>query len=339
MSNIERRRISDHDAEVLGGVGSSVIKAGIAAAALVAAGPVAAVGVTLAQELAGVVLEGQKERLSEFARRFTSRTSKLPADAQDRVRARLETQEGTRIFETAWNQAAKSVDPEKLDHLTALLKNSLSSEELQEHQTRWLLRLLDEVDVVEIVILQSYMTDHLQNDDFRERHALVFANAQEPRSPHRHVHYMWEGQSQPDDAELPQEALEANEEVSREQRDYQIQRELHSLFQSRIHHLIELGLLGAAHGGRVGDVHNALTPLGAALLKIIDAAQSEEWGTGEQTNAVQAIQRSEVEAEARRQSDTQTARSAQAHSQKDLKDFANGLRQGIEREARRRGRY
>lgn len=313
MSQIEKRFISDHDAQVIAGVGGAIVKTGVAAAALVAAGPVAAVGVTLASELTGVVLESQKQRLVSLARRFSKRTAELPTDVQERVREQLSTDAGSRIFETAWQQAAQEVDPEKLDFIAALLKNSLSSEVLREHQTRWLLKMLDELDTVQIVILQSFATQYKNDRNFRELHSGVFEDENHPEPPEfvfsRQYSKFVRGQGPQTEEEQALAERERTEYIKerdaynatlpQKQEQYQLARERHALYRSRVHTLVERGLLGVVRKsgrfGAVDEVSEALTPLGAALLKIIDAVEHSEWGVGEQVNAVQAVQQSLVD--------------------------------------------
>lgn len=314
MSQIEKRRVSDHDAQVIASVSEAVVKAGVAAIALVAIGPVAAaaIGGVLATELTGVVLESQRERLADFARRFSMRTAAIPSDAQNRIREQLRTNAGSRIFETAWHQAAQEVDPEKLDFIAALLKNSLSSEVLRENQTRWLLKLLDELDTVQIVILRSYAKQNKADSTFRSRHHAIFENEKHPEMPQfipsrPYSRFGFVPQSdkekeidERDREDFKRELESYKSKLPIEQEKYELARERHALYRSRVHTLVERGLLGVTREdnsflNNMDKVSEDLTPLGAALLKIIDAIDPSEWGQGEQVNAVQAIQQSLVD--------------------------------------------
>ena len=98
MNRFEGRRVSDHDAQIIVDVGEAIIKTGVAATAFIAAGPLAATCAILASEFTGVIVEAEKHRLADFAQRLGLRTSELPPDAQDRMRANLSTDQGSRIF-------------------------------------------------------------------------------------------------------------------------------------------------------------------------------------------------------------------------------------------------
>lgn len=314
MSKIEKRRITDHDAQVLADVGIAIAKVGIAATAFVATGPVATVGAALAYELSGVLLDSQRKRLADFAIRFSKRTAELPTDVQNRIREQLGTDAGTRIFETAWNQAAQEVDPEKLDFIAALLKNSLSSEVLRENQTRWLLKLLDALDTVQIIVLQSYAKQNKTDSAFRNKHSVIFENERHPEPPQfistRPRPEFSSGFAPLTDKEkviakeyqddLKRELDAYQSELPAEQEKYELARERHALYKSRVHNLVERGLLGIIREddnfrNQVDKVSEGLTPLGAALLKIIDAVDPSEWGQAEQVNTVQVIQQSLVD--------------------------------------------
>ena len=303
MSEIEKRRVSDHDAQVIAGVGGAIVKAGVTAVALVGAGPGAAVGVALAYELTGVIFESQRQRLVEFAACFAKRTSELPADTQECIRERLKTDAGDRIFETAWRQAAEAVDPDKLNLIATLVKNSLSSKDLQEHQIRWLLRLLDELDPVQILILQSHVEEGQVNEKFYQAHSVVFDDAKHPElERYPYPYYPTDPETESERIRRQSEWKALVEEWQIERHNYEVAREKHALFQSRVHHLAEMGLLGAKvkedelvfDSIRFGDVLQTLTPLGAALLKVLDLANDTHWGTGEQINPVVALQQAKA---------------------------------------------
>lgn len=316
MSQIEKRRVSDHDAQIVAGVSGAAVKVGVAAAALVASGPAAAIGALIASELTGVVLESEKQRLADFFKKFATRIVELPADVQDRVKKQLDTDAGSRLFETAWHHAAQEVDPQKLDSIAALLKNSLSSEVLREHQTRWLLKLLNQLDLSQIVILQSFTEKYRADKSFRERHTAIFQDEQPPRYPEapnflltypRHTSPRTVEQAAQLKAEQEKYNLEHAAWVKRydsykrelplKLEEYELARERHALHESRLHNLVEIGLLGAVRAPDRWDrekvkVTQGLTPLGLALLKVIDAVDTSEWGQGEQINTVQAMQQS-----------------------------------------------
>lgn len=314
MSQIKKRSISDHDTQVLANVGSAILKTGVTAAALVGSGPEAAVGVALAYELTGVIVESQRQKMCALAQKFAKRTSEISPENQDIIRERLNTEEGNRIFETAWRQAAEEVDPEKLDLIARLLKNSLSAKVLEEHQVRWLLKLLDGLDIVQIVILQSFSEKYKNDTVFRDQHSAIFAHSNHPDYPQfvpsrQYSSFVYGFQPKTEEEKLTFEKDQSeyqreidsyyNEEFPRLTEEYEINREKHALYKNRVDSLIDAGLLGAKRERGFSDypdrVSEDLTPLGAALLKITDSISSSEWGCAEQLNSVQALQQSLID--------------------------------------------
>lgn len=300
---MRRRKISDYNADMSTELVIGAAKIGTVFLTCLNQGPEAALGSAFIAEAGGILLQSHKARISALMQVTTEKVLQLPAEFQERFRANVETEEGERIIETAWNQAASSVDPEKLTYIAALLKNSLSSSDLQTHQTRWLLRLLDEIDDVQLLILQSHTSQHQTDQSFRDRHEAIFNDAQRPELGRRqHPRYAEDPTTDEERMQRQEERRKSEEQWQAKKQDYEIARERHALYQSRVHHLAEMGLLGAkVEDDRVifdsvefGKVSQTLTPLGAALLKIIDATSDTEWGYGEQINPIEALQQSKA---------------------------------------------
>ena len=179
-----------------------------------------------------------------------------------------------------------------------------------------MLKLLNDLDPVQIIILQTYSSrfthfdfslpqrsdavsyDERQQElkDFRERHSEVFRDEIIPKRE-RPV-YEHDGKDPQNEAEQIQRKQDWQDYLRRVEEvtdANEIAREKRALYLSRVHHLAEMGLIGDSqqriHSGLEDPIITTLTPLGAALLKIIQVADSKEWGKGEQLNAVQSRQK------------------------------------------------
>jgi hypothetical protein len=284
---LERRILSDNDADLAADVTIGTVKFAINALAILKASdnPGFALSLAAAAELGGIELESRKQRIAKFWANLWKSVRALPQERQRVFETQFTTEEGARILEVAYLQAASSVDPEKLEAIASLLKNSLSSEDLREHQTRWLLRLLDQVDVVQILMLKSLTPKNQEDLTFPEKHAEVFQDDQVLQ-----IAYPGHFEENPHATEEEKQKIWQQWQAERQldQERYQISRERHSIYLSRLHHLVELGLLGATQKFG-GIIETGVTALGMALLKITDAADYGEWGEAEQTNAVQAM--------------------------------------------------
>ena len=312
MSQIEKQ--SDNQGETLTSVTAALLKSGVASVGILAAAalgeslpPSLSLASVVAVNLSTVLLETRKKRVTTFYERFLAKVRTQPKDVQDHIIARLQTEAGSGIFETAWQQAYETVEEEKLEYIAAYLKNTLSSSALEEFQTHWLLQIIDELDPVQIIILKSYseytkkftpispvfLMEHETHT--QRQHPEVFAHAAPPKEP------VYRSNIQTTDLTLEEankhrhEDFEANYDTWRKEKyphlwqEYKINIERHAIHQSRLQALVERGLIGAVTHD-VG-VQMLVTPLGMALLKVIDEAPHDKWGEGEQIHAVEALRR------------------------------------------------
>lgn len=317
----EKLGIDEQDAQTLVGVGGAALKTGFAVGFLsLVAGKefqevIAGGGITFATHLSTVLYDSRKEKLKEFLICFATKIATLPTEQQKCIEEKLKTETGSRIFERACLQAAQEVDPEKLDFIAAFLKNSLSSDELQEHHSKWLLKLLDDLDVVQIVILQSFAEQNKDNEEFRELHNSIFGDSEPPEWTRfeydRHYPSHASGykprsekeRTGMDEEEIRYDKARAafNEKLPEITEQFHLARERHALYRSRFHSLVEKGLLGLKRQvvpGNMDDLAEDLTPLGAALLKIIDVIDFSEWGKAEQVDSAQGVRQSQADIKA-----------------------------------------
>lgn len=141
--------------------------------AIVGAAPFAG---SLLVELAGAVIPNQrKDRLIQFARELEQRISGLEQGA---VRAQLGDATFTELLEEAMHQAARSTSDERRRYLAQLIASGLSSADIEFQESRHLLRILGEMNDIEVIWLRSYQFPGIAADkEFRHKHAKVL----EPR--------------------------------------------------------------------------------------------------------------------------------------------------------------
>lgn len=71
-------------------------------------------------------------------------------------------------------QAARSLSDERREYIANLIANSLSSEDIEYIESKHLLRILGEINDIEIIWLRSYLEPVLDGDEaFRARHANI----------------------------------------------------------------------------------------------------------------------------------------------------------------------
>jgi hypothetical protein len=133
---------------------------------------------SLLAEIAGTVIPKQRiERLASFAAILDRRIAGLEQDA---VRAQLRDENFTELVEEAMRQAARSTSEERREYIASLVARSLTSEDIKHLESKHLLRILGELNDVEVLWLRFYLEPSLGGDEeFRERHK----EALEPISP------------------------------------------------------------------------------------------------------------------------------------------------------------
>ncbi|MEQ1898584.1 MAG: hypothetical protein ABL971_14490 [Vicinamibacterales bacterium] len=224
----------------------------IAAAAKAALGAVPFAGSLLA-ELAGSIVPNQRiVRIVDFARRLEQRLSDTERQL---IRARLTDEHFSDLLEESVRQAAHSVSEERRERIASLLRNSLNETALSFLESRHLLRILGELNDVEVLRLSSHLFEGFgDGKEFREQHRAIL-----------------------EDIATPFNAPESTYERAAMQGSFD-------------EHLARLGLLNAKHNvnrktghlvidDRTGELEvsgYALLPFGRLFLKQIGVAVDDE---------------------------------------------------------------
>jgi len=151
----------------------------VTSAAKAALGAVPFAG-SLLVELAGTVIPNQRiERIVKFAEALDRRLAELE---QEFVRSQLTNENFSDLMEEGLRQAARSLSDERREYIASLIANSLRSEDIEYAESRHLLRLLGELNDVEIIWLRFYFNPVIDSDkEYREKHKEILA----PVSPYR----------------------------------------------------------------------------------------------------------------------------------------------------------
>lgn len=143
----------------------------VASAAKAALGAVPFAGSLLA-ELAGTVIPGQRiDRIVKFAKALETRICRIE---QDFIQEQLENESFTDLMEEGLRQAAQSLTDERREYIAELISNSLSSKDIQYHESKYLLKVLEELNDIEVIWLRFYLVSTMNGDnEFREKHREV----------------------------------------------------------------------------------------------------------------------------------------------------------------------
>ena len=134
-------------------------------------GAVPFVGSLLA-ELAGNIIPNQRiDRITKFAQLLELRLGQLERTI---LQARIATPEGADLLEEGLRQAASSLSEERREYISSLLVNGISNSNISDQESKHLLRILGELNDVEIIWLRFYADATMGGDkEFREKHAAV----------------------------------------------------------------------------------------------------------------------------------------------------------------------
>lgn len=126
----------------------------VASAAKAALGAVPFAGSLLA-EIAGSIIPNQRiDRIVAFAEVLESKLSEVDRRL---MRAALANENFTDLMEEALRQVARSVSLERKAHIAALLVNGLNADKISYIESKHLLKILGEVNDVEIIRLGSHL--------------------------------------------------------------------------------------------------------------------------------------------------------------------------------------
>ncbi|WP_372029249.1 hypothetical protein [Pseudomonas kurunegalensis] len=145
----------------------------------VASGAKAALGVvpfagSLLAELAGSIIPNQRvDRIADFASKLQARIEQLE-EAQ--VRSELDDEEFTDLLEESLRQASRATSETRRRYLASLVATSLSSDAVEHAEAKYLMRILGDLNDVEVLWLRYFHDPIIDGDkEFRELHAGVFS--------------------------------------------------------------------------------------------------------------------------------------------------------------------
>lgn len=129
-------------------------------------------GGTIVGELVGSYLPNQRmDRLIKFVEVLNQRFAALE---EDFIRSQATNDNFTELLEEGFRQAARSVSDERREYIASLIDNSLKSEDIEYHESRHLLRILGEVNDIEVIWLRFYYGTFLGDDSaFQEKHKSI----------------------------------------------------------------------------------------------------------------------------------------------------------------------
>lgn len=122
----------------------------------------------LVGEIVGNLIPNQ--RIDRIASLLKALESKIDEEERAKVEERILEEKSVDLMEDGFLLAARALSEERIDHIAALLKNSLTDEDLEHLAYKRLLSLLGELNDIEVLILKFHSIDIAQQQEFRRKH-------------------------------------------------------------------------------------------------------------------------------------------------------------------------
>jgi hypothetical protein len=159
----------------------------VAAGARAVLGMVPIVGSVLVEVVDVTIPRQRIDCIVKFAECLSERVSDLEGDF---VRAQLSNENFAGLLEEALQQAAKSVTEERREYIASLVAESLTDEAITYNESKHLLRILGEINDIEVIWLRYYAVPNVNGDKpFRERHASILAPVSAPANAPQETHH------------------------------------------------------------------------------------------------------------------------------------------------------
>lgn len=199
------------------------------------AGAAPVVGPALVELINEVIPNQRLERIESYLRKLADRLDGAEPEAIARTMSQPESID---LFEDGAFQAARVLSEERREQIVRLVADGISGERRDYLESKRVLRILEQLDDAEVVMLASYLHKN-QDSDYWARHADVL------EGPSAHL-------------------SSGQEEIDRD-----------TVIEAGTLHLLQLGLLESGHVGRTKTAN--LSSLGRLLLRRLGLAENKDW--------------------------------------------------------------
>ncbi|WDE97665.1 hypothetical protein PQO03_17715 [Lentisphaera profundi] len=124
-------------------------------------------------EVVGAVIPNQRiDRIGKFVKELDERLSRFE---QSYLNELIKDEECVDLIEECFISASRGISQDRRKYIATLLENGLSEERIEFLETKYLLKLLNELNDMEVLWLRYfYDTTRGGDSEFREKHADVF---------------------------------------------------------------------------------------------------------------------------------------------------------------------
>jgi len=123
----------------------------------------------LLSELVGKLIPNQRvDRLTKYVKELEARLSRIDREKIDNA---LSSEDGIDLFEEGFVQASRSLTDERRKYVANVVANGVDDETIEYSESKYLLKLLQELNEQEIIWLRFFMVPTIGGDEeFRKKH-------------------------------------------------------------------------------------------------------------------------------------------------------------------------
>lgn len=131
---------------------------------------------SLLTELIGVIIPNQRiDRLTKYIKELDSKLSQLPTD---KLISLAQNEDLIDLVEEGFTQASRAITDERRSYIASIVANGIKEDKIKFHESKYLLKLLQELNDIEIIWLRSYLVITKEGDDeFRSKHENILRPA------------------------------------------------------------------------------------------------------------------------------------------------------------------
>jgi hypothetical protein len=127
--------------------------------------------------IAGNIIPNQRiDRIEKFAKSLQTQLSEIEESV---VQANLSNENFTDLIEESLRQAARSLSDERRNYIATLVANSIKSNDIEYFESKHLLKILGEINDIEVIWLRYYLYPNKHKDlAFRKKHSHIITTIQ-----------------------------------------------------------------------------------------------------------------------------------------------------------------
>lgn len=114
----------------------------------------------------------REDRLAKFVEGLDGRLREIDEEHPRLIKEALQDEHFVDLLLEGFRQAARSLSDDRRQYLSALVVNGLTEQEVERHESRHILRILNELGDVEIIWLRYHL---VRTNEYHERHKSILS--------------------------------------------------------------------------------------------------------------------------------------------------------------------